>query len=207
MSGHLNRTSQASPPDWRRLACRIVALAVGACCVLAAVAAAADDEPRVRIDGGADTWGNYEWTVTNNYRSPIVYVEFPHYRADGFSAPPGWSTKCRHLVGAATDEQGPPMCSASAAAPDLGISRGGSATFQMRIAPSGAHRGSGQVTIRFAGGETATVAGVQLPGPEPAAEKYARLIGFGVLFVVFLIARAIWVRRRRSGHSADPAIS
>ena len=55
--------------------------------------AAANEGRRVTIVGGADATGHrYTWTVTNEDTSPIVYVEFPHYRANLFFSPHGWST-------------------------------------------------------------------------------------------------------------------
>jgi len=64
----------------------------------------------------------------------------------------------------------------------------------MRIAPKGARRGEAEVLIRCADDASITVAGVELPQPESVTTKYTRLIGFGLLFAIFLVVRA--VRRR-----------
>ena len=52
---------------------------------------AAAQENLVVIEGEPDESGhNYQWTVTNQHDSPIVEIEFPHFRADLFTAPEGW---------------------------------------------------------------------------------------------------------------------
>ena len=196
------------PQNGRQGARGVLVFAAGAWSIFAVAAVAAGNDPRVRIEGGADPTGhNYQWTVTNDHTSPIVSVEFPHHRADLFTAPQGWLTKTRHLVGLPNNEEGPPMCSAEAPAPGQGIARGDSATFKMRIAPAGAYRGTGEVKIRFADGETATVAGVALPRPESAWPRYTRLIGTGFIGVLLLLVLVILDRRRRSGQSPPPAVS
>jgi len=48
--------------------------------------------PKVTITGRADKSGKqYVWTVTNEYCSAVVRVEFPHYMADLFTSPTGWT--------------------------------------------------------------------------------------------------------------------
>lgn len=204
----VNGPARVFLPNRRRLARGALTLAAGAWAALAGAAVAAEDQPKVRIEGGADATGHdYRWTVTNQHTSPIVYIEFPHFRADLFTPPEGWTQECHHLVGLRESKTGLPMCSATADEGNPGIVRGQSATFQMRIAPKGAKRGRREVKIRFADGRTTIVAGVELPRPETAAERYTRLVGFGVLFVVFLLGRAVWTRRRKSEQSAPPAVS
>ena len=43
----------------------------------------------------------YDWKVTNHHTSPIIYIEFPHYHADTFGAPAGWTQewKNRAMIG------------------------------------------------------------------------------------------------------------
>ena len=46
----------------------------------------------VTITGGAYKSGKqYVWTVTNEYGSAVVRVEFPHYMADLLTIPTGWT--------------------------------------------------------------------------------------------------------------------
>ena len=206
MRAQVNGPLRPCLPDRGRFARSAIAFAAGVWCGLAGAAAALGDGPKARIEGGADTTGqHYRWTVTNEHTSPIVYAEFPHHRADVFTPPEGWTPKCRYLVGGKETNRGPAMCSATAPGPDRGITQGQSAEFRMRIAPKGAKRGRGEVKIRFADGTTTVMAGVELPSPETAAERYIRLAGFGVLFAVFLLVRTAWTRRRRSEQSAPPS--
>jgi len=171
--------------------------------------AVAEQQPKVTITGGADASGNnYTWTVTNHYRSPIVYVEFPHYRAVLFYAPAGWSTKSTYLVNVGVPDR-PGLCTAKAESVAKGIRPGTSAEFRMQVDVGKAWRGPGTVRIRFADGTETTVADVQLPQPKNTPiDKYVRVIGF---FVIFVVAVAIFSIRQRkrpaaeaSGEDPDP---
>jgi len=150
---------------------------------------------RVTITGGADdTAHNYAWTVTNRHVSPIVQVEFPHYHADTFMVPPGWTQHCTYLVNVGVEDR-PGVCTAAAPAGD-GIAQGESAEFGMRICAAGANVGRGDVTVRFADGSEAVVAGVSLPQASPVSTKYMPLVGLAAIFVLVVVIRER--RRRRS---------
>ena len=160
----------------------------------------AAQQPKVTITGGADGSGqNYHWTVTNHCGSPVVYIQFPHYHADTFITPDGWEKECTNLmrVGA---RNAPGTCTAWADSPEKGIAPGRSAEFSVRLAAGGAHRRSGQVTVRFADGTQTIVAGVELPTASTTSEQLYALIGFALVFVIIVIVQT---RRRRK---APPAV-
>lgn len=149
----------------------------------------------VSITGGADASGHtYSWQVHNGGALPIVEVRFPHYRAGLFFPPPGWSNDCTALVHVGAKDE-PGICTARAAAPADGITPGRSAAFSMQIAPAGAKRGPGEVTVRFADGNETRVAGVELPQQEGLGDKYVSLIALGGVFIVFVAVQAIRKRR------------
>lgn len=146
------------------------------------------DDPKVTITGGGDFSGHkYSWTVTNESAeggSPIVYVEFPQYRADLFLAPTGWSTK---ITGRTCIAQGD-----STSRIDPGLTK----TFSLRVGPAGAQRGVGKVLIRFADGTECKVGGVEVPQSETIGDKYVSLIGLGLALVV--VAAVHWSRTRKT---------
>ncbi len=172
----------------------------GALLVFVAVSAAAGGlgvaDPQVTITGGVDQTGhNYAWTITHNHRSPIVYVEFPHYRADLFEAPPGWATELTNPGGISSDAS---RCIATAASPGQGIQRRREAVFRVRVAPSGTPRGVGSVIVRFADDSEVTVDGVSVPVRERFGDQYMALIGLGLIFGIFVVAKAIKGRKSKS---------
>lgn len=149
------------------------------------------------ITGGADASGHtYTWQVQNDGASPIVEVRFPHYRAGLFFPPQGWSSDCTALVQVGAKDE-PGVCTARAVASGDGINTGRSLTFSMQIAPAGAKRGPGEVTVRFADGSETRLAGVELPQREGAGDKNLPLLGLGGVFAIFVIAQAVRNRRRR----------
>ncbi len=167
--------------------------------------------PPVTITGGADPTGyTYTWTVINKHTSPIVHVEFPHYHGAMFFAPEGWSVECTFLVNAGVEDR-PGVCTARdvlfAEAP-AGLARNnaalrnrlgsakGSFDFRMQVVLTGTRRGQGKVLIGFADGSEVHVAGVELPQREYVGDKYVPLIGLGLIFVVWVIARS-WGRAKR----------
>ena len=181
----------------------------GALLVLAVVCAVAGGSggagPEVTITGGGDETGhNYAWTITHNHRSPIVYVEFPHYRADLFEAPPGWATELTNPGGAGSD---PSRCIATAASPDQGVQRRREAVFRVRVAPSGTPRGLGSVIVRFGDGGEVTVDGVSVPVRERFGDQYMALIGLGLIFGIFVVAKAIKGRKSKSYSTTGPNVA
>ena len=153
--------------------------------------------PTVVITGGADASGHtYVWQVHHGGASPIVEVRFPHYRCGLFFPPPGWSSACTALVHVGAKDE-PGVCTARSPAPAEGIAPGRSVSFTMQIAPAGAKRGPGEVTVRFADGSETRVAGVELPQQEGLGDKYVSLIALGGMFTIFVIAQAVRMRRLR----------
>lgn len=158
---------------------------------------AAIGEELVTIKGGADpTCQNYEWEITNRHDSPIVKVEFPHYRADMFTAPAGWESKCTYLVNVGVPDR-PGVCTAWPKPPNPGIPKGSSRRFTMRVCADRPPVGSGTVTVYFADGTEVRVPNVTLPeAPAPEA-KYIPLVGCGLLFGGWVLVRT-WRGRRRA---------
>ncbi len=154
---------------------------------------AAADTPKVTITGGADASGyKYIWTVSNEYTSPVVYVEFPHYHGSLFLAPENWRVECTFLVNVGVaDRHG--ICKASADSPSAGIGRSKSGTFRMRVMLTGTTRVQGTVVVRFADGTELAVPAVELPQRETTGDKFVPLVGLAVLFIVLVAVRA---RRR-----------
>lgn len=167
--------------------------------------------PPVTITGGADPAGYiYTWTVTSKRTSPIVHVEFPHYHGTLFFAPEDWFVECTFLVNVGVEDR-PGVCTARnklfAEAParparnDVAprsrpVSGKGNLDFRMQVVLKGTRRGQGKVLVRFADGSEVYVAGVELPQRETAGDKYVPLIGLGLIFVVWVIARS-WGRAKR----------
>ncbi len=165
---------------------------------LTALGAAGQASP-ASIIGGADATGHhYSWTVTNRHSSPIVFIEFPHYQANLFLAPKGWSAEeSTFLVNVGVPDR-PGVCVARASSPAEGIAPGRSAEFKMQIAAPGASRGTGEVRLRFADGSDATVPGVELPQPPPTRDTFVSLIGLGLIFGAWLMYQLIRNRRRKA---------
>lgn len=159
--------------------------------------ASALGNPVVSITGGADASGHtYTWQVRNGGVSPVVEVRFPHFRGGLFFPPPGWSNDCTALVHVGAKDE-PGVCTARAAAPAEGIAPGQSVAFSMQIAPSGARRGLGEVTVRFADGSETRVDGVESPQQEGLSDKYVSLIALGGVFTIFVITQAVRKHRGR----------
>jgi hypothetical protein len=158
---------------------------------------------KATITGGADASGHqYSWTVTNKRSSPIVRVEFPHYRAGVFYAPDGWSTdESTFLVGVGVKDRAG-VCIAQVTSTADAIAPGNSATFRMQIAAIGVQRRPGAVLLSFADGSEAAVSGVELPTRAGFAERNLSLIGLGTIFVVAVIVRGFRARRRSKDSSS-----
>jgi len=186
-------TADSLPTTWQKCLCVVTILIP----TWAGISPALADEPLVEITGGADvTRHNYAWTVTNRHSSPIVYVEFPHYRADGFTAPDGWTTgKSTFLVNVGVPDR-PGVCIAEAPSPFAGISRGRSAKFTMRITAAGAEVGKGSVKVRFADGTEAVIEGVELPRPRSKLAKYLGPLALFLFFAGWIVIRELRRRKR-----------
>ncbi len=180
---------------WRRLCC-----ATGLWLLPAVAWAGADAGGLVTIEGGPDNSGhNYEFTVLNNHDSPIAAVSFPHFRADLFMVPQGWSTEGTTNAMGTGNIKLPGVCLATAPSASTGIQPGGQASFTIRVRPKGAWRGTSTVTVTFADGTVAQVPEVPLPCTEPEAAQRTRQTGFVVLGLLFLIVVA---RRRKKERAA-----
>jgi len=162
---------------------------------------ASEDEDSVRITGGTvDTGNHYSWTVTNTRESPIVHIEFPHYRATLFFAPEGWSTTSTNLVEIGAKDA-PGVCTAEADSPAAGIQRGESAQFRMQVGDARAKPRPGTVRIRFGDGEELSIDGVEVPLPETVGDKYMTLIGLSAIFLIWMLIAGL---RRRSKSNKQP---
>jgi len=152
----------------------------------------------ITVVGGADSTGQvYAWTVRNNASTPITGIEIPHYQAGVFIAPEGWTTdESTHLVRAGHQMQ-PGVCVAHASSPAVWISPGSSAILRIQLAPRGARRGRGEITVHFADGTRIKVANVELPQPESTTDRFASLIGLGVIAIAAIGIKAIRSRRHR----------
>lgn len=179
---------------------RFVTASIALLIVYAITLPARAQETPIEIRGGVQPDGNYKWTVRNNARSPIVAIEFPHYHADLFTTPPGWTQECTFLVNVGVDDK-PGVCIARAGETP-GIPRGRSADFFMRISRMGALNGSAIVKVTLADGSVIDVPNVAVPRPNTAGETYSSTIGLGAVFIVIL---AITAARRRRRRAATPA--
>ena len=168
--------------------------------ILLAVGIAGASAQDVTITGGvSEDRHTYDWTVTNQGTGPITRVEFPHYNADLVFAPSGWTTQATTgLVGRPVTSKGaPPRFIASASEPLNGILKGRSATFGLRVAPSGAFPRKCTVTVTFADGTRLEWPGVECPGGEPWLRRNFPVVGLGGCFVVFVAIRHL-IRKRKS---------
>ena len=176
--------------------------------ILLAVGIAGASAQDVTITGGvSEDRHTYQWTVTNhranpitNRANPITNVEFPHYNADlVVFVPNGWTTQATTgLVGRPQTNKGtPPRFIASVPDPLNGIQRGKSASFGLRVAPSGAFPRKCAVTVTFADGTRLEVPGVECPGREPWLRRNFPVVGLGGCFVVFVAIRHL-IRKRKS---------
>ena len=172
---------------------------VAATWLVPALGVAVDPPVAVTITGGSDASGQqYRWVVTNDDPSPIVTVEFPHFRASLFSVPDGWTRECTGLVGVGVKvERG--VCTARAGVGQGGIVRGHSAAFEMQISAKGAQRRAGAVGIQFADGRKASILGVELPHPESSGDKLIPLVGLGTVVLIWIVLQALRNRKRQGG--------
>ncbi|MBI4719423.1 MAG: hypothetical protein HY763_16630 [Planctomycetes bacterium] len=177
-------------PPFRRLACLLCLAAVAA--PGAGVHAAAE----VTVTGGADQSArNYRWIISHDHAAAISQVEIPQYRAAWAKGPPGWTADLQNARGGAGREG---VCR-FAAEPGSELPRGREAVFEMGIVATGTPKGPGIISVGFADGTSVTVA-AEVPIKEPVSDRTASLIGLGVIFLVFVIARKS--RRRQEGSAA-----
>jgi len=167
-----------------------------------AASSAQDQGDLVVIEGGPDHSGHvYTWTVTNQHDSPIVEIEFPHFRADLFTAPEGWRQETTFLVNIGVAEK-EGVCKAIAPSPAGGIAPGQSSAFSMRVAAKGAQRGFATVTVRFADDTTKLIENVPLPQREAVLTRFMGLLGLGGVLVIVILVRSL--RRGRNKKPGAP---
>lgn len=147
--------------------------------------------PSVQITGGADSSGNnYTWTLKNQSTQGILAVEFPHFGADLFLAPPGWKVESTGLITVGVAESSG-TCRASFEESRSGFGPGRSAEFTMRVPGRSSVRGPAGVTVYFADGTIATIPNVEVPRPAPAGDQYISLIGLGIIFAALILFRSL----------------
>lgn len=152
----------------------------------------------VTVEGGPDGLGSsYQWTITNDYTSPITKVEIPHYRASLFFAPKGWNSSCTNLVAVGAKDE-PGSCTSTAESPASGIAPGRSLSFSLQVASGTVKRGSGTVTVEFADSSRQQVANVLVPVPESIMARYVPLIGLGAILFFLVVVETI--RSRKKSH-------
>lgn len=148
--------------------------------------------PKVTITGGADQAGTrYKWTVTNHYSSPIVYIEFPHYRANLFFVPDGWFTDESTNLVTAGEAIKPGICVARSPSEESGITYQQEGIFRIQLSDGKVKRQQGQVALQFADGKAVFIHGVELPHRESLGDRYISLIGLFLIFILFLTVQLI----------------
>jgi hypothetical protein len=176
----------------------------------------------VTITGGRQESAQwYEWTVMNQSDVAVVGIEFAHYMADLFQAPPGWATEGTTNLQNIGVRSRWGVCRASydphaEVDPRTGIypgpiRRGAPGRFALRVAREGARVGKGTMTVRFEDGSSAQIAGAEMPVGPPWFEPYLVPAGIGLLLLLAIGARHLRARRAQgqgaaaqSSHDAGP---
>lgn len=167
------------------------------------VSCAAAAEPGVSISGGVDATGQfYSWTISNGHSLSILYVEIPHYGADTAEAPEDWAGELTNRLG----QGGRPGKFISAAEfPSSRIPPGGSAQFSLRLPSPSDAKGIRDALVRFEDGSEVLVS-IEVPLKETTGERNVSLIALGVIFILYVSARAVWrARKRATAGSVAPA--
>jgi hypothetical protein len=167
--------------------------------VLSAVSQTAGAD--VTVTGGTTDGQLYEWTVKNRLGVGIQAVEFPYYDADQLNPPDGWTAEASTgLIGQYGGGAG--IATFTASMPRFAIRPRESRSFSLRVAPSGAYRGTGDVTVVLVDGTRRTIAGVPCPQQEPWFRRNFPAVGLGATFVLFVLIAQI-ARRRRTLPASD----
>ena len=162
---------------------------------------ASADDARAAIAAVVDKLGQrYEWTVTNHHDSPIVAIEFTHYKAHLLFAPDGWSGDCTNPFREGwKNDTGECRITCDAATNGIAVTR--SMIFKLHVGDRGVSPGPGDFVVRFASGETYTVTGVPVPVIFVGEGQYSSLIGVGSIALLWLAYR--WLRRRRVSNTGS----
>ncbi len=149
-------------------------------------------QPTITIEGGADASAhNYEWTISHDHSAPLIYVEIPHFRADTFTVPQGWTAEIENQNSL---DLKPGKCIAKT--PDPGLPRGDTGVFFIRVNAAKALRGQAETIFRFADG-IEVVKLMELPVKPSSFEQWAPPVVLLSMFTVFLAAKAARNRKRR----------
>lgn len=160
---------------------------------LAGPLAVLGEAPPASISGGADiSQHQYTFRITHQHAQPLVYVEIPHFRADLFTVPDGWLKQLTNQ-NSFDDQLG--KCTAEPGPGNPGLRRGESLEVSLRVCPTGAPVGKGEILLRFLDGAQYLIA-AELPVRETTLHRQLPLIGGGSIFVILLAARAFRRRRR-----------
>jgi hypothetical protein len=152
----------------------------------------------VKILSEVDPTGTeYTYKVTNAYTEPIVYIEFPHFKADMFRTPPGWEQECTYLANVGVKEK-PGVCIGRPGQGSMGVLPGHSEAFGLSTTADRPPIGRGTVIVRFADGKEVKVAGVQLPEAPPGGiTRHVPLIGVAAIFFGWVLFRTLRGRRKQ----------
>ncbi len=156
----------------------------------------------VTLDQKIDVSGhNYTWTVEHTRNAPLVEIRFDHFRVDTFTAPDKrvrdqWEFD---LTNKNSFGNKPGVCTATPAKHNTGLLKNQPFEFTIRVCPTGAPKGRGQIRFRFADGTEQTIE-TYLPVAETFFAKNASLIGLGGLFGLYLLFKTIQnlFRRKKS---------
>lgn len=183
------------------------------CMVLALGVASADATP-VTITGGQDVQNRFlwRWAVTNNGESPIVSMQFPHFRAKSLFYPKhGWTEEVTHRTGlGAKEENGVFILRTDD--PSAAVQPGGTIEIGLEVGRRGAHGVPCAVVVTLADGRTIEIPRVDCPQQQAVLARNAKLIGLAAMFGVFVLYRYAKGRRSRitgtsttSGGAAQPS--
>ncbi len=156
----------------------------------------------VEIRGGRDPENDhfYRYVVINRDTSPVVAVDFPHFRADLFVPPDKWALEVTERNAL---EWRSGRCIATAPSSTEAIAPGRQSEFTLRIGPRGARVGTGTAVVTLVDGRTFRIR-VECSVGESFLERYAALVGMILALGVFFLLR-FWRLRRKRAASEAPA--
>ena len=143
----------------------------------------------IEVLGGPDQSGhNYTWTIKNHSDIPITEVIIPHFRGDLFGpVPHGWEHEATEIPGKTSTGKAGTCHYRSTNRGIYSVGKGEEIQFHMRIAPKGAPKGLGVVTIIFQDGSKMEINNVPVSVPEAWLSQNAPFLGMAVCFIIFVV--------------------